>query len=158
MGHIVMGKSARYNRTSYFVNVFDGMENLDISQQQYEAIIAHLTAEYPLEGCGLLAGRAGVVTAVYPITNSLQSRTAYEMDSLQQVKTMIAIEENGQDLIAIYHSHPQGPTTPSTTDIANAYYPEAIYLIVSMQQINEPQMKGYRIVQNIVSEINVRIS
>jgi proteasome lid subunit RPN8/RPN11 len=135
----------------------DDRENLEISEQQYEMIIAHLTEEYPLEGCGLLAGREGLVTAVYPITNILQSKTIYEMDPLQQIKTMLAIEENGDDLLAIYHSHPHGPTTPSTTDIANAYYPETIYLIISLQQKDEPQINGYRIVENIVSEIKVRI-
>lgn len=139
------------------MNASDSMTNLVMSQEQYAAIMDHLTDEYPLEGCGLLAGRDGRVTAVYPITNILQSKTAYEMDPLQQIKTMLAIEENGDELIAIYHSHPQGPTTPSTTDVASAYYPEVAYLIISLHKIDRPQLKGYRIETDGVSEINVRI-
>lgn len=133
------------------------MEEIAIAQHHYQAVIAHLAAVYPLEGCGLLAGKDGEVTAVYPIANILHSPTAYEMEPLQQIETILQIERNNEDLLAIYHSHPNGPSTPSVTDITAAYYPDSVYLIVSMQNLALPHMRGFRIVDGVVTELNVRI-
>ena len=105
-----------------------------------------------------MSGRDGTVTAVYLIDNILKSPTAYEMDPKQQAETMLAIEANGDDLLAIYHSHPAGPTTPSPTDIAQAYYPETCYLIVSLADREQPTMRGYWIVDTAVSELIVSIT
>ena len=134
------------------------MEQIEIAQRYYEAIIEHLMVEYPLEGCGLLAGREGVVTAVYPITNILRNPTAYEMEPVQQIKTILQIEQNNEELLAIYHSHPNGPSVPSETDITAAYYPDSVYLIVSMEEVQKPQMRGFYIVDGIVSELLVKIN
>lgn len=134
------------------------MEQLRISRQYYEEMMRHLTAEYPLEGCGLLAGQDGRVTAVYPITNILHSETAYEMEPVQQIKTILQIEKNSEELLAIYHSHPNGPSTPSVTDITAAYYPDSVYLIVSMQDLQKPHIRGFYIVDGKVSELLVKIS
>ena len=105
-----------------------------------------------------MSGKDGSVTAVFPIDNILKSPTAYEMDPKQQAETMLAIEANGDDLLAIYHSHPAGPTTPSPTDVAQAYYPESIYLIVSFASQERPKLKGYWIVDTAVSELKVSIT
>ncbi len=133
------------------------MEQIEIAQHDYQAIIEHLMAEYPLEGCGLLAGNDGRVTAVYPITNILHSPTAYEMEPVQQIKTILQIEKNNEELIAIYHSHPNGPSTPSETDITAAYYPDSVYLIVSLQDVQKPHMRGFYIVAGNVTELTVKI-
>lgn len=133
------------------------MEEIEIAQHHYQAVIAHLTAAYPLEGCGLLAGKDGVVTAVYPIANILHSPTAYEMEPLQQIETILQIERNNEDLLAIYHSHPNGPSMPSVTDVTAAYYPESVYLIVSLRDLDAPQIRGFHIIDGTVSELNVRI-
>lgn len=117
----------------------------------------HLQEIYPFEGCGLMSGKDGIVTAVYPIDNILKSPTAYEMDPRQQAETMLAIEDNGEDILVIYHSHPAGPMALSPTDIAQAYYPESIYLIVSFASPERSELKGYRIVETAVSEIKVSI-
>lgn len=132
-------------------------DDLTIPSRQFQTMLQHLEDEYPLEGCGLMAGNDGVVTAVYPIDNILKSPTAYEMDSYQQVHAMLAIEQKKHTLIAIYHSHPNGPTRPSATDIAQAYYPQSVYIIVSFATKNNPQIHGYNIVDGLVSEIKVSI-
>ena len=51
------------------------------------------------------------------------------MDPNEQLQAFIHIDETGVELLAIYHSHPSGPNHPSPTDLAEAYYPEAVYLI-----------------------------
>ncbi|HEX6386561.1 MAG TPA: M67 family metallopeptidase [Anaerolineae bacterium] len=127
---------------------------LKVKRSIYEAMLQQLQAAYPLEACGLLAGRNRLATRLYPIDNILDSPTAYEMDPLQQVKAMLEIEARGETLLAIYHSHPQGPQTPSATDVARAYYPEAIQFIVSLQEPSQPIVRAFTIADGCVNEIS----
>lgn len=85
----------------------------------------------PIEACGLVAGQSGTSISVFPTRNLLASPTRYQMDPVDQVRSMLAIQKQGLDLLAIYHSHPYGPRHPSPLDIAEAAYPEAAYLIWS---------------------------
>ena len=132
---------------------------LAIERPLLEELLSHLQACYPQEGCGLLAGNeaTGVVTAVYPIENSLHSPTAYRMDPTQQVQAMLALEERGWQMLAIYHSHPQGPELPSATDVALAMYPEALHIIVSLQDHAAPMVRTFRIVGQDVVEQTMRV-
>jgi proteasome lid subunit RPN8/RPN11 len=120
-------------------------------------LLAHCETVYPEEGCGLVAGSAGRATNIYPIENILHSQTAYEMAPRQQVQTMLEIEAQGGELCATFHSHPHGPAAPSPTDVAQAYYPEAVYLIVSLQNRQQPVIRGFRIVEGVVTETAVLI-
>ncbi len=121
-------------------------------------ILNHLQACYPLEGCGLVAGDdAGWVTAVYPIENSLHSPTAYKMDPQQQVQAMLHLEANCWQLLAIYHSHPHAPATPSVTDIQQAYYPETFTMIVSLAKRSTPVTRLFHITGPMVTEKRIRM-
>lgn len=131
---------------------------LTIARPFLNQMLDHLQGCYPLEGCGLLAGdEQGRVTAVYPIDNILQSPTTYEMDPQQQLEAMLALEAAGWHLLAIYHSHPQGPEHPSITDIALAYYPEALHIIVSLRKQNSPIVRAFRILDQEVVEKDMKI-
>ncbi len=105
------------------------MPTLTLQAAHYQQIQAQLTAELPNEACGFLAGLDHRSLHVFPITNELHSPTTYRMVAAEQLAAMLAIEENNWELLAIYHSHPNSPAVPSITDIEQAYYPEAIYLI-----------------------------
>ena len=117
-------------------------------------MIKHLQAAYPLEACGLLAGQTFVATRSYAVHNILQSPTAYEMDPLQQVRALLEIEALGDVLLAIYHSHPKGPPTPSATDVAQAYYPEAIQVIISLEAPTCPVVRAFTVIDGRVDEIS----
>jgi proteasome lid subunit RPN8/RPN11 len=126
---------------------------LQIDRSIYEAIIAAGQDGYPLEVCGFLAGQHGHITHHYPIHNIRQSPTAFEMEPKQQVEAMLAIEAQGWQLLAIYHSHPNGPAIPSTSDIAQAYYPELIQFILSLKERAQPSLRAFTIVEKQVDEI-----
>lgn len=132
---------------------------LTIERPLLNQILNHLQACYPLEGCGLLAGdgETGWVTAVYPIENSLHSPTAYQMDPTQQVQAMLDLEARGWQLLAIYHSHPHGPELPSVTDVTLALYPEALYVIVSLQERAVPVVRAFRIAGQAVVEQTMKV-
>ncbi len=118
---------------------------LRITRSVYEAMLAHLQAVYPLEGCGILGGVGDTAGQHVAIDNILQSPVAYEMDPLQQIQAMMTIEAQGQEIIAIYHSHPAGPAHPSPTDVALAYYPDSVYVIVSLTDQTAPTVGAFRI-------------
>lgn len=132
-------------------------QTLSIPRRQYEAMLKQLRRAYPLEACGLLAGSDGRVMRVYAVENVLHSRSEYEMEPRQQVEAMFALEEAGWELLAIYHSHPNGPQTPSTTDVARANYPQAAQVIVSLADREQPVARAFTIAEGKVDEISLRI-
>lgn len=119
-------------------------------------LLAHAQQGHPEEVCGLVAGRAGCATEVHPGRNiSPTPRVAYELDH-DTLARMIAFEDAGLELVAIYHSHPAGPEVPSAADIARAAYPDAVYLIVSLADPARPVLRGFRIVDGKVWEVEIR--
>jgi proteasome lid subunit RPN8/RPN11 len=123
-----------------------------------EQIIEHAQACYPLEGCGLIAGpRAGEAARFIAMDNVLGSSTAYEMDPAQLIRTMRDLRESGQELVAIYHSHPFGPANPSATDVQRAYYPDAIHVIVSLSERERPRAAAFVISAGEILEVDLRV-
>ena len=119
-------------------------------------IVAHARGGYPDEVCGLLAGRGEVATAAYPGRNiSPTPAVTYELDH-NTLARVFDFEDAGLELVAIYHSHPRGPETPSPTDIAHAYYSESVYLILSLATPDWPVVRGFRITNEGVREIAVK--
>lgn len=105
-------------------------------------MVDHLKTCLPEEGCGLLAGAAGVIVDVYPIENIDHSPSAYRMHPEQQVNGIFDIENRGLQLTGFYHSHPKGIAYPSQTDLQQATYPDAVYLIVSFGD-NSPRVRAF---------------
>ncbi len=117
---------------------------LRISSAQWESMKQHVDFHAPQEACGLLAGKGVDVSATYPITNILQSRVQFRMQPEEQLMAFLEIEEQGLDLVGIYHSHPAGPQYLSSRDIDEAYYPEVVHLIWFIQNRSWSCL-GYRI-------------
>jgi [CysO sulfur-carrier protein]-S-L-cysteine hydrolase len=115
---------------SRFVDTLD--DALWLTREHWLQMQEHVQRSLPEEACGLVAGRDGLSLAVYPVDNILHSPVRFHMDPVQQVRILSHLDDNELELLAIYHSHPQGPAHPSETDIAEAYYPEAAHLIWSL--------------------------
>lgn len=123
-----------------------------------DAIIEQARSEHPNEACGLIAGTNGTATKLYRMTNAERSGVIYRMDPAEQLRVFNDIEDQGLDLVAIYHSHTRSPAYPSATDVQLAYYPEAVYLIVSLREADAPDLRGFRILESKVEEIELDIS
>ena len=120
---------------------------LILSERLRAEIIARAQAEWPEEVCGLLAGSHGVAAVLHPGRNvSPTPRVAYELD-LETLLKVTTFEDDGLKLVAIYHSHPQGPESPSPTDIERAAYPDAAYLICSLAARERPVLRAFTIIQ-----------
>jgi proteasome lid subunit RPN8/RPN11 len=100
----------------------------------WELIEEDVRKRLPEEACGLIAGRGDQATDVIPIENVYHSPYRYRMDPKDQLSAFQHIEAKNWELLAIYHSHPDGPGYPSETDINEAYYPETVYVIVSRSE------------------------
>jgi len=133
------------------------METLNIPRDVYDAMLRQLQDAYPLEACGILAGLEGQVRRLYAVENRLQSPVAYEMEPSRQLQAMLALEDAGLQMLAIYHSHPAGPQTPSPTDVAQAYYPGVAHVIVSLAQRRRPTSRAFTLDDGRVHEIVLKI-
>lgn len=125
---------------------------MKVSQSIINEMLAHAKEGYPYEVCGLMAGKDGAVTRVFKMTNIDESSISYMMDPSEQFKALKDMRTGGLELMAIYHSHPTSPAYPSQTDVRLAFYPEASYIIVSLQKVSAPEIKGYRIVDGKITE------
>ncbi len=126
-----------------------------ISQSLYQIMLAHTQSAFPQEACGLLAGHENHISHLYLIENILQSPVAFEMNAQQQIEAMINAEEQEFRLIAVYHSHPKGPQTPSITDKKQAYYPELTQIIISLHERSNPITRAFTIINEEVTEIRL---
>jgi proteasome lid subunit RPN8/RPN11 len=125
-----------------------------IPKEAYEELLAHAREDAPNECCGLIGGENGVARTVYRARNAEASPLRYNLDPQDQFRIMTAMEENGEELSAIYHSHTASPAYPSQTDINLAAYPGAIYLIVSLAA-GEKDLRGFRIEDGQVNEVDL---
>lgn len=83
---------------------------------------------------------------LYPIDNvAADTRRRYRLDPAQQIAALRTMRERGEALYAIYHSHPHSPPRPSATDITEASYPEAVYLIISLDVKGVIEMRAFRL-------------
>jgi proteasome lid subunit RPN8/RPN11 len=121
-------------------------------------LIAHAVRCLPYEACGLLAGSAGGAQRFYPMRNADQSALTYRLDPKEQLEVFEEIERQEWELFGIFHSHTHTEAYPSETDLRQAFYPEAHYLLISLADRDDPVLRGFTIRDGVVEEREVRIT
>jgi proteasome lid subunit RPN8/RPN11 len=115
-----------------------------IAQSLIDEMIAHAREDLPNECCGMVGGAGGEASVVIPVVNSAASPLRFEMDPQGQYNALKAIEDGGREMLAIYHSHTKSAAYPSQTDVNQAVnWPDAIWVIVSLEDPESPVVKGY---------------
>jgi proteasome lid subunit RPN8/RPN11 len=120
-------------------------------------IIDHARAEAPNECCGLLAGENGTILQLYRCDSAEKSAYRYYLDPKDQLRVMRELDEKGWELLGIYHSHTHTEAYPSKTDVELAFYPDALYFIVSLEKPSEPVIRVFRINDGNITEEDVMI-
>ena len=133
------------------------VDRFQLDRATFDDIVDHANSDVPYEVCGLLGIAEGLVKRHWRIRNAERSMTYYAMDSRELLGAMREIEDNDWDL-AIYHSHTHTEAYPSATDIRIAAYPEAVYLIVSLQHHGRPEIRAFDIVDGNVRERPVEVA
>lgn len=115
-----------------------------VSRAILDEMVNHAKTEWPIECCGLLAGKDGLVTGIYRLENQEKSRTSYLAAPEQQLQAFTEMEDLGLDLLATYHSHPDTESYPSPADIEKAFFTEAVTMIVSLKDATS-RVRAFRI-------------
>lgn len=128
-----------------------------------EQLVAHAVADLPNECCGMIAGVGGTATRIIRATNSEPSPFFYVIDPREQMRIMDAIDDAGEDLVAIYHSHTRSAAFPSRTDVELGFFPETPYLIVSIADREAPVIRAFLLSRTApegeqITEVPVEIS
>jgi [CysO sulfur-carrier protein]-S-L-cysteine hydrolase len=131
-----------------------GEKVFELDQATWDLLVEHAWSDFPYEVCGLLGVRPDGSLVHYPIENAERSMTYYVMEPRQLLRAMREIEDDELGL-AIYHSHTHTRAYPSETDIRLAAYPEATYLIVTLQDRDHPDIRAFEIVDGEVTEVPV---
>ncbi len=128
-----------------------------LSQVLLDQIVEHCKQEYPGEACGILAGNGKTIKKIYRMTNTDKSSITFFMDPREQFAAVRDMRSSGMEMAAIYHSHPHSQAHPSERDIELAFYPDVIYIIVSLQNIFKPDLKAFWIKEGKVEEAFLKI-
>ena len=111
----------------------------------------------PDEGCGLLMGTlGGEVMEVVPSPNVAASAKVYEIDPKVLLRTYRRADDEGLDVIGVFHSHTHSRAYPSPTDVAQAPDPSWHYVLVSFST-SPADVRSYSIVGGEVREEEVRL-
>lgn len=111
------------------------------------------------EVCGLLGAQGGIVSRYYPVQNcDAHPEQRFLLDARQQIAAMREMRERGEQLFAIYHSHPSAPAEPSSADLEAASYPEALHLIISLNTKGVLEMRGFRLAPPEIREVELVMS
>lgn len=129
-----------------------------ISQSLIDEIVAHSRDDMPNECCGLMGGRDGEFTSVHRARNAAATWLRYELHPTDQLRIMNAIEEEGDELAGIYHSHTKSEAYPSQTDInLAAAWPDPLYLICSLADDDDPVVRAFLLRDGKVEEVDLDV-
>ena len=136
-------------------------DEIKITRSVYNGIIAHSKALSPIEACGYLGGKDGVITRQFEMKNIDNAEDHFTFDPKEQFGVVKAARNEGLSLMSVYHSHPESPARLSEEDVRLLNDPNITYIIVSLME-KKPDVKAYRLQkpseQNIeIYRINIKI-
>ena len=142
-------------------------EMIEIPAEIKDQMVAHAQAAFPNEACGLLAGAGSAGGApgepvraerFVPMTNADASPVSYRLDPGEQLRVFNELDDAGLELVGIYHSHTHSEAYPSETDRRLAFYPDAHYLLLSLEDRGNPVLRGFTILDGEVEEQDVKVT
>lgn len=125
---------------------------IPLGREYIDEMIAHAREEAPNECCGIIAGTDGRPVKLFRAINAEASPYRYKVDDRDLFRIYRECEANGWDFLAIYHSHTASPAYPSPTDVRLAFWPEAYYVLISLQDAANPDVRAFRILDGEVRE------
>ena len=132
-----------------------GGEPIRIRAEILNKMLEHARSEPRIECCGLLAGRDGAITHIFPASNALASAKAYEIAPAELFRLFKTLRAEGLNHLGHYHSHLHTENFPSPTDIEQAGYPDHAYFIVSLLAGAPNPIRAFSIRDGVVVEVEV---
>lgn len=136
-----------------------GPASVGLSAELVQAIVDHARAEDPNEACGLIVGdrpaaEGGVALRFVPTRNKSASPYRYEIHPDDLLRLTIETDDADEMFWAIVHSHVRSAAYPSPTDVGLAFYPDALYVLVSLER-DEPALGAFRIVDGTIFPVEL---
>ena len=121
------------------------------------ALVLAARGARPRECCGLLLGAAGRVDFAVAVPNIDKRPGRYRLDPAVHiaVRRLVRRLSPAVAIVGAYHSHPGGDAVPSRTDVAEAMYPDWLWVIVGLRR-RAPAVRAYRIRRGRPREVRVR--
>lgn len=133
-------------------------DSVKVRREVLDEMLAHARREPHIECCGLLAGRGGVITAIFPATNALASPTRYEIEPHELFELFRTFRTLGLTHLGQYHSHLACENIPSPTDIEQAGYPDQAYFIISPQPDAPNPVRAFSILDGSFLDITILVA
>lgn len=134
------------------------MNTISIPRTLANKILSHAQQNPTTEACGLVSAHQGQPDRVYPVQNVANDpQHLFEMDPAILIHSIKNMRDQGDELFAIYHSHPDAPARPSATDLAQASYPDSLYLIVSLNTKGVLEMRGFYLREQQIEDVDLVI-
>jgi proteasome lid subunit RPN8/RPN11 len=139
-----------------------GPASVRISPELVDAMVEHARHEDPNEACGLVIGDkaaadGGVPLRFEPTRNKAASPYRYEIHPDDLLRLTIATDDADEVFWAIVHSHVRSHAYPSPTDVGLAFYPDALYVLVSLEA-EQPALGAYRIVDGSIHPVELLVA
>ena len=137
-----------------------------IPRALYDELVALAEASPRAEICGMVAGRDGLAGRLLPVRNAApEPERAFAMDPNDQHRAHTAIEDAGEDLLAIYHSHPPVGAYFSETDLDRAYmgdapaWPGVVYIVVGLvdSERGPRGVKAFTVADRAATEVELDV-
>ncbi len=126
-----------------------------ISRDLHAELVAHARDDLPNECCGMIAARDGRFTAHFRARNEFESPMRFQIDSADQIRITNEIESRGEEIGAIFHSHPNSEARPSQTDVNLArWWPGVVWVICSLEN-DEAVIRAFNIDGSEVEEVEL---
>jgi proteasome lid subunit RPN8/RPN11 len=139
-----------------------GPASVELSAELVQALVDHARAEYPNEMCGVIVGDAPAAAGGRPLRwesarNRAASPVRYDIHPDDLYRLTVETDDHDETFWAIVHSHTHSPPHPSGTDIGLAFYPDALFLLVSLAE-DEPALAAWRIVEGRTHPVEVLVT
>ena len=131
---------------------------LTLARSYVDEMIAHAREDVPNECCGIIAADDGAAKKLYRAVNAEASPYRYNVDPKDLLRIYRDLDDRGWDVMVIYHSHTHTEAYPSPTDTSLAAWPDAYYVIVSLEDEANPVVRAFRIMDGEGTEEELKIS
>jgi [CysO sulfur-carrier protein]-S-L-cysteine hydrolase len=120
-----------------------------------DQIIVHAIHSLPAESVGLLAGKQCRVEMALPLRN-IAPQGSFLADPYDQFLAERDIQSRGLDVLAIYHSHPDGCACLSELDLAMATHWNCVQVVIALRtKVKTVQLRAHRLDGTSLTEVEL---
>ena len=132
---------------------------MKIDSRLTDELVRHALDDRPNECCGLIGGKGDRAETVYRASNAEASPFRYSISPTEQLELINRIDDAGEDLVAIYHSHTKTEPFPSQTDVNLASgWPDATWVIISLKDPERPEIRAFHIAGERIEDVDLEVS